>query len=54
MKHCYYSYGNGCPGIMAPSNRHVMVMCQRCRDFNGNLGKVTVGKKEQAHGERKV
>lgn len=37
-KNCYYTYGGGCPGIMAPAGRHVLKRCTQCRDFNGNLG----------------
>lgn len=54
MKYCYYTYGNGCPGLMAPSGKRVNGRCRKCGDFNGNLGKVTVGRKEKKHGERKV
>ena len=41
-KNCYYTYGGGCPGIMAPAGRHVLKRCTQCRDFNGNLGEYKV------------
>lgn len=46
MRNCYYTYGRGCPGLMAAGNRHVQKRCRICEHFNGNLGTFTTGKQD--------
>lgn len=42
QRNCFYTFGNGCPGLMSSGSHKVQKRCKDCKEFNGNLGKFEV------------